>query len=124
MAEIFSAYARPQWNVSRLLGRAGLVLLAGLVCLVLLQMFIPPEAPLVLLAGAIVWAVALVGLYLFPNRLTYGFVLFGVLLVGTGILLFAFGPTCYCEDTRSARSKLRRTLLGEPEPQEFTIICI
>ncbi len=124
MAEFFSAYARPQWNVGQLLGRAGLVLLAGLVCLALLQMFIPPEAPLVLLAGAIVWAVAMVGLYLFPNRLTYGFTLFGVLLVATGILLFAFGPSCYCEDTQSARSKLRRTLLGEPEPGEFTIICI
>lgn len=125
MADIFSAYARPQWKVSRILGRAGLVFLAWLMCQLLLSVTTTPDAPFVVLGGFIVWGLAMVGVYLLPNRWMFGIAIVGALLVGTGTLAFGFGRSCYCEPFNSPVTRLRRALTGEREPESdpFTIVC-
>ncbi|PTL77037.1 hypothetical protein [Vitiosangium sp. GDMCC 1.1324] len=123
MADIFSAYARPQWNVSRVLKRAGLVFLAWLVCLFLLSDITSADAPFVVMGGLVVWGLSMVGGYLFPNRWMFRIALVGALLTGTGMLAFGMGRDCFCEPSNSLVSGLRRALTGGPEPEPFSLAC-
>jgi hypothetical protein len=109
--------------VGPLLARAGLVLLVGLLCLYVLGRIPSVYAELVIVAGAIVWGLAMAGIFVRPNRVAFSLAIFGAVLVGTGILTFAFGSHCWCETSTSPLARLRRLLHGEPESQDFSLIC-
>jgi hypothetical protein len=121
MAEIFSAYARPQRNVGRQLANVVMALAVLFVCLQMTQVISPPDTLIVSLTGVLVWGLAMLSAMRFPNRVSLSFAVGGALLVGVGLLAVAYGPACSCEHSSGLLPSIRRTLTGEP--QQFTLSC-
>ena len=121
MAELFSTYVQPRLAVKPLLAGAAMMIPAALVCLCLLAVFPPFYAFVEVIAGAIVWALAMAVVFLRPGRVALGFAIFGAMLVGTGIITYATGSyTCeYVGPPSGPVDRFLQALTGKTQPPPF-----